>query len=138
MGIEELSFSEAIQKEEIRLLGEKEKLISNNNYYSFNHQHFSYKSRGIYIDQLKILFDLFKKEQIKIIKSEDLYTNPEYTLKIICKFLHISDFALTKYQKFNSLEYPKMDQTTRYELVRFFDKYNEDLYSYLGMDFDWH
>ena len=64
---ETLSFEDAIQSEEERLCGEREKMLDDENYYSFNHQYYSYLARGIYIDQLKVWMSLFPKEQILIL-----------------------------------------------------------------------
>ena len=52
-GLESLSFEEAIESEVKRLRGELEKMMDDENYFSFNRQYYSYLSRGIYVDQLK-------------------------------------------------------------------------------------
>ena len=44
LGVEHLSFDEAIDKEDERLSGEYEKILINENYYSLNYQIFSYKN----------------------------------------------------------------------------------------------
>src|SRR5258706_3897640 len=51
-GKETLSFEEAIEHEEERLAGGREKILADEHYTSFNHRHFSYLARGIYLDQL--------------------------------------------------------------------------------------
>lgn len=51
-----------------------------------------FKLRGMYYKQLKPYFDLFPKENIKIIKFEDIRDTPKKTLKEIEKFLGIKTF----------------------------------------------
>src|SRR5439155_957892 len=77
LGVEALPFEAAIEREGERLRGEPEKLLASDTYYSFNHQHYSYLARGVYIDQLLAWRgDLFPKEQLLILRSEDPYANP--------------------------------------------------------------
>jgi hypothetical protein len=52
-GNETLSFEDAIGKEEERLYKEMEKMLKDENYYSFNHQKYSYLSRGIYSEMCR-------------------------------------------------------------------------------------
>lgn len=51
-GHEPLTFEEAIEAEEVRLSGEKAKMLDDGQYFSFAHQYFSYLAKGIYVDQL--------------------------------------------------------------------------------------
>jgi hypothetical protein len=54
LGVEPLSFEDAIDREEERLHGQGEKIIADESYYSFNHQHYSYLCRGVYAYQLTV------------------------------------------------------------------------------------
>ncbi len=137
IGAETLSFEEAIEKESERLKGEIKKMLENENYYSFNHQHYSYLSRGIYIDQIKVWMSLFPKEQILIIKSEDFYANPSAVFRRVLEFLNLPIWEPKEYKKFNYANYPKMNPATRKRLIKFFEPYNQKLYEYLGVNFGW-
>lgn len=55
-------------------------------------RHFSYVERGFYGKQVRTLYSLFPREQILFLRSEDLRSNPEETLKAISVFLGIGDF----------------------------------------------
>ena len=74
-GFEEWSFEDAVMHEQERLAGEHEKMLQDENYYSHSFRHFSYLTRGIYIDQLKNWMRFFPREQMLTLKSEDLYSN---------------------------------------------------------------
>ncbi len=97
-----------------------------------------YLSSGICFDRIKRFFELFPKENILIIASEDFYDNPKMVCDDIAKFLKISKWELRKIKKYNyHLDQPKMDNLLRKKLVEFYKPYNEKLYHYLNRDFGW-
>lgn len=140
-GHETLSFEEAIDREEERIGKEVEKLAGNGRYVSFNHRHFSYLSRGIYVDQLKVWMELFPKEQFLILKSEDFYADPAAGLKQVLQFINVPDVGIKdlkeEYEQLNTTKPPKMEPTTRKRLMEYFEPHNTRLYDYLGVDFGW-
>ncbi len=71
--VEPLGFEEAIEAEEERLRGEEARMLENAGYFSFNHQHHSYLSRGVYVDQLERFFRFFDKERMLMLGSEDFF-----------------------------------------------------------------
>jgi len=136
-GREALSFTDAIEREPERLHGETEKMLEDEDYYSFNHHRYSYRTRGIYVDQLKAWANFFPKEQMLILKSEDFYADPSTSLKQVLEFLNLPSWELKEYKKYNYANYPKIEATTKKRLTDYFQRYNSMLYEYLGMDFDW-
>lgn len=134
---ETLSFEEAIEKEEERTQGEVDKILKDENYNSFHHRAHSYLARGIYVDQLKVWSSLFPKEQILIIKSEDLYTDPSPTFKRVLNFLDLPAWEPKEYKEYNAGYYSKIELSTREKLINYFEPYNQRLYKYLGTDFGW-
>jgi len=137
LGYEKLSFEEAIASEDRRLEGEVERILNQENYNSFNHQHYSYLSRGIYIDQIKNWLNYFPKNQILIICSESFYQNPEYKLNEVFNFLNVGDQKLSSYPKVNANQYSPLDRETRQKLTDYFTPKNQILYKFLGIEFDW-
>jgi hypothetical protein len=137
MGTETLSFERAIEREEERLYGEMEKTLADENYYSFNHQHYAYLSRGIYVDQLKTWMSLFSREQILLLGSEDFYNEPPTVLKQVIEFIELPAWELKKYRKYNYAHYSKMDATIRRRLIDYFKPHNQKLCEYLDMNFGW-
>jgi len=49
-----------------------------------------YIERGMYCEQIRRLWHFFDKSQLSILRSEDLYENPEVVLRDVCEFLQIS------------------------------------------------
>ena len=133
-----VSFEEAIEKEDERLDGEMEKLLADEFYFSFNHQHFSYLSRGIYINQLEQWAKFFPKKQFLVLKSEDFFTNTSFVFKRITEFLGLPDWQPEFFRTYNAAKNSKMlDNKTRERLTDYYRRHNQRLYEYLGTDFGW-
>lgn len=93
IGCENRGFEKAIASESDRLKGEIEKIKADRGYYSFNHQHSSYLSRGIYVKQIKNRLDFFAREQLLILKSEDFEANTDKLFSDVLDLLDISAIA---------------------------------------------
>jgi hypothetical protein len=136
-GCEPLTFEEAIESEETRLRSETNKMLEDERYVSFNHQHFSYLSRGIYVDQLLRWSTFFSKEQLLVLKSEDLFERPQETLKVVLNFLDLPEWEPEAREGDKKYRYPKMNPATRRRLEEYFEPHNRRLYDYLGVDLGW-
>jgi hypothetical protein len=101
----------------------------------------TYVSRGIYEPYVKMYYDLFNKEQIMIIKSEDFFSKPEKVLKDILAFLdlpqdsfNINDDLVDK----NQGDYDAtIKEETRRLLQNYYQPHNHSLYNLLGVDMEW-
>lgn len=106
------SFEECLRKEDC---------LDSNIKFSRN---YSYVSRGMYYNQVKALFRLFKKENISILFSKDLKQNTDETLKEVFKFIGIKNIQVSKKIDTNSREYPTMKEETRQMLI---EKFKPDI-----------
>jgi hypothetical protein len=79
----------------------------------------------------------FFREQILILKSEDLFTHPEQTMADVYRFLGLPDHPFPHYWNANPNQYPPITASLRQQLAEFFKPYNEQLEDYLGRKFDW-
>lgn len=137
-GDETLSFKEAIEKEPERLQGEMERIVEDVNYYGYNHRHFSYLSRGRYIDQLEAWTAYFPKEQILVLTSENFFKDTPSVLNQIAEFLNLPPaWELNEFKKYNKHPYSKMDPSMRAYLRDYFRPHNQRLYEFLDMDLGW-
>jgi hypothetical protein len=136
-GHETLSFEEAIKAEPERLRGEREKMLASEAYTGFNYRHYSYLTRGLYVDQLMHWRSLFPKEQMLILRSEDLRVNPSGVLKNVLEFLELPACEPKAQNNYGQAEYLKMDSRIRDRLIDYFKPHNQRLYEFLGRDFDW-
>ena len=136
-GYETMSFKEALEKETARLKSEREKILSIPDYYSFNHNRYSYLSRGIYINQLQNWRKYFPKEQILILRSEDLFYDLSTIYNRLLEFIGLSQYALKRQINYNVGDYPPMAPSLKARLVEFFKPHNKKLYEYLAWDLEW-
>jgi len=137
MGKEELSFEDAIEREIDGLDFDSKRLLNEQDYHSFSHQHYTYLSRGIYVDQLNRWMLYFSKKNMLIMKSEELFENPNLALSTILKYLELPDMLPQNYQRDNYLHYPDMKQTTRKRLDDYFHLHNQQLSDLLDFNFEW-
>ena len=135
-GREALNFEDAIQAEPERLNGEKEKLLSDPTYISYNYNHFSYIERGKYADQINNWLEYFPKEQILILPSKDFFKNTDNSLKQIYSFLGVEYIKTPIEKKHNTGDYKDtMSEEMRKKLKLIFKPYNAKLQKLLGRDF---
>ena len=126
---EKLTFEEAID-EEIDFLKKHSFRESTDNKRS-------YLAKGIYENQIKIWFELFPREQIHLLSTEDMQKNPEETLQKAFRFLEIPDYIIKNPQKQKAAEYKKMNNETREKLVDFYKQHNERFFKTIQKKFDW-
>jgi hypothetical protein len=140
LGKEPLAFEEAIEAEESRLRGEREKMLADERYASGKYRAFSYISRGIYVDQLQTWLEFFDREQLLVLKSEDMFENPSATLQRVLNFLNLPDWKPDSppvSETLNAGRYAMMNPATQQRLRDYFEPHNQRLYAYLNTDFDW-
>ena len=156
-GQEPLTFEEAIEVEEAALEAKKEakksrpfgkrpgkrsEALEGEESGVGSGGHRGYLSRGIYVDQLLRWRRFFGKEQMLVLKSEELFGRAPETLKLVLDFLELPEWEPGAWEetpeKRNQGNYERrMDPATRQRLERFFEPHNRRLYEYLGVDLGW-
>jgi len=135
-GREWLAFEDAINIEEERLRGKKEAIVKGQIYDSFDYKFHSYLSRGKYVYQIKDWIKYFPTDRFLILRTEDLASEAENTYNKIFRFLDLPSLRID-FDNQRIRNYPKMNSDTRKKLIEYFKPYNEELYKFLNMDFDW-
>lgn len=135
---ETLSFEDAIKAEPERLSGEMEKMMADESYASFNYERYSYLTGGLYLEQVKSWHNFFPKEQMLVLKSEDLFQDSSAIYQKVLKFLNLPSWELNVYKNANPREYssPLLPSTKTF-LIDYFKPHNEALYDYLGVNYRW-
>jgi len=129
------TFEEVIEEEMNDI--SKWSIDSKDDYYFATQVENSKLARGFYVEQLPVWFELFSKNQILIISSEELASNTKNVVNDIFQFLNLPEFEIPNIEKVNVSKYPKMNPETRKILIDFFKPYNEQLYKFLNRKFDW-
>jgi hypothetical protein len=130
-----ISFEEAIDDELRRIEAAKENGTIKN--YTSLIKHQSSLTKSIYADQLQIWLEYFSRDQIFIIRTEDLTKDPNKTLNEIFSFLDLPNYEIKDVLKYKVGDYSSMKDSTRKFLIGFFKPHNERLYKMLNCDFDW-
>jgi hypothetical protein len=121
---EHFSFEEAIEAEEDRLRGEKEKLLADEDYHS---PKYSYLSRGIYVDQLVEWDRYFDSDQLLVLKSEYFFENPQESYERVLRFPGLPHCETEVSGERNEGEYDEMNSSTRQRLEAYFEQHNRRL-----------
>jgi hypothetical protein len=137
-GFEHLpTFEEAIDAEPERLAGERERIIEDPSYHSFEHQHHSYLARGRYLEQILRWRSLFPPEQMLIIKSEDFFSQPEPSFANVLEFLDLPPWRPKSFRRYNAARPAAMEPATRERLERYFAGPNRALADHLETELGW-
>ena len=134
---ETLTFEEAIEAEERILPREVSKMLQDEYYESASHRTRSYLSRGKYIDQLLVWSSFFRRKQMLVLKSEDLFNDTANTLERMLDFLGVPQWAPETYSIPNKREYTDVSPLIRQRLDEYYKPHNQRLYEYLGVNLGW-
>jgi len=136
-GYEDQSFEDAVRLEPERLRGERERLLRDPRYYSFEHHRHSYLARGAYAEQLEEWLRHFSPEQILVMDSREMFEQPGAVSNRVFRFLDLPDFDVPDRRARNAAEYDGMDPSIRAPLIAHFEPRNRALFELLGQRFDW-
>lgn len=131
---EDRSFEEAINSEIELLQKTPEKAVGDKIYWK---QPGNYIGRGIYIEFIKKWLEVFPREQLLILRGEELYREPTKTMQEVFDFLGLPAYELSEYRKLNAGSYAPISESMRQKLIDYFEPYNQKLEEYLGLEFQW-
>jgi hypothetical protein len=138
LGVESLSFEEAVAAEPERLEGELQRMLADDSYPGYNYKMFSYLERGLYAVQLERWFQYFDRSQVHVIRSEDFFSDPESCFVGVQQFLGLPQHKLESYRKFNpGRDTAGLRPDTRTRLLEFFEPHNRRLEELLQREFAW-
>lgn len=135
-GREKLSFAEAVAVEEKRLAG-TEKKLRDPQARVWHHRAHSYVARGLYADQLERWLAYFPREQLLVLRAEDLFAQPDRILTEVLAFLGLRPLPLAKARHRNRAVYAPLDPEVRALLEERFAEPNRKLARLLGDEFTW-
>ncbi|MQW74768.1 sulfotransferase [Nocardioides sp. dk4132] len=137
-GVEPLGFADALAAEEDRTAGELERMAADPTYYATAHDWYSYRARGIYLPQIRNWLASFPPEQLLVLRSEDLYADPQAVLDRTCAFLGLPPARLSRTSGLNaSRRSDPVPARERDRLAQFFAPHNAELEQFLGRPLGW-
>lgn len=120
-----------------RAISDEIERLNQNPEYIIGEEPGNYLARGRYVEFIKNWLDFFPKEELLVLKSEDLYAGAAATVKQVLAFLDLPEYQLSEYQNTNPGFYPRVNESVRNLLSDYFKPYNQELEEYLGRKFDW-
>ncbi|GAA1529130.1 sulfotransferase [Nocardioides humi] len=137
-GVEPLGFAAALAAEERRTDGELDRMLADPAYYSSAHDWYSYRARGVYLPQLENWLRVFPREQLLVLRSEDMYDDVQGTFDRVCAFLGVSRHLLPNRRPLNaSRTRSSVPEPQRAELAEFYAPHIRRLEAFLGRDLHW-
>ncbi len=118
LGHEKLPLLPALKFEEERLTDNSQ----NAERIHFTRIHFSYKSRGLYYDQIERYLSFFPRKSLLIIKSEELFSDPVRSMALIFNFLGLNSVTI-KYGDLRKLNASKVIYSVPSDVLDYLAKY---------------
>lgn len=136
-GFETEPFERALELEPERTAGEEERLRADPTAHSFHHQHHSYLVRGRYAEQLDRLAELFGRERIHVLESEEFFSDPAPVFASVTRFLGLPDGDGVRFERRNARPRGAMPARLRARLEEYYAPHNARLVQWLGHSPTW-
>jgi Sulfotransferase domain len=137
LGREPLAFEEAIEAETERLEGEVERMLREPTYFSHAWWNYTYLGRGRYAEQLERWLEVFPRDRLLVLTTDELSKAPAATYGRTLDFLGLERHLLPSFPRLNAREYGRLPPATRRRLVSHFAEPNARLGELLGRDLGW-
>lgn len=127
-GDEDLSFMEALEAEEQRLQDSSQQI----------NRLYSYKKRGLYLEQLNRWTGLFHKEQMLVLKYEDFFENPWHNVQKVYSFLGLAPYYGSQQDFFSNQNVGNIDmpEDAKNHLRQYFAEPNKKLAQQFNIHFE--
>ena len=136
-GRERLSFEDALAAEPERIGRAGEQLASGAIERNESHQYFSYLARSRYAEQIERWLRLFPRQQLLVLRFEDLAQDPLPVLNRSLQYLGLPAMGSAKLEPRNTRKYPPIDPATAGRLREYFAPHNRALEALLGEPMGW-
>ena len=104
-GWETLSFEEALAAEPGRIAGEEGRLLEDPAYAGHSHRYHSYRTRGLYLEQLERWWAVFAADRLLVLRSEDMFADPAGVYGELTGFLGLEPDERRTFDSRNRVSY---------------------------------
>jgi hypothetical protein len=136
-GRESLSFEDAIAAEPDRIDRAHELLARGAIERSDAHQYFSYLARGRYAEQLERWLQFYPREQLLVLRFEDLARDPLPLTNDALAHVGLPPLGGARLEPRNTLKYPPINPATAERLRDYFAPHDAALAKVLGRSMHW-
>jgi len=131
-------FEDAIEAEPERLSGEVDRILSDDTYYSYAHENFSYVSQGLYFEPLRKWLEWYPRNQVHVETTERFLQDPQGVYDDILQFLGLPPFRLRDARLLNTIATDqRLEPATRRKIRARIRPHNRLLEEYLGINLEW-
>jgi hypothetical protein len=131
IGRENESFAVALEKEDERLRGTLDALRRGEG--SATHRWYSYRTRGLYAEQLERWFDVVGRDRVMVIESERIFRDPQVLAEVL-EWCGLPPNNVP-YPSLNAIPRAPESANAAAELRTWFEPHNEALFDLLGRRF---
>jgi hypothetical protein len=136
-GFETEPLERALELEDERLEGEVDRMLLDPRYASYAHRHHAYVRRGHYAEQVQNLFELFGRDQVHVMFSEEFLSDPEPHYKELLDFLDLPVVMPPSFDEWNARPGGSLDPALAERLRAHFAPHDRDLEDLLGRRLPW-
>lgn len=136
-GREPLEFEAALDAEPARVDAAHRRLAAGEIAASREHQFYGYCARGRYAEQLERWLQYYPREQLLVLRFEDLVREPLPTLNRTLAWLGLPPLAQARLAPRNTRNYPPMQPRTVERLEAYFEPWNRRLEALVGEPMGW-
>ena len=136
-GYETEPFERALELEAERTAGERERMLADESYQSHHLQHNSYLARGRYVEQLEHLAEVFGRDRVHVIDSDEFFADPQPAFDGVCDFLELPRTTDIAFGKHNARSRAPMAAELRARLDEHFAPYDQRLAAWWGRVPSW-
>jgi len=134
---ETLAFEQALDREEAEFPDELARMLEDPTYTWPADRRRSYVARGRYAELLERWLGFFAREQLLVLTSEELWSDPTAAVRDIESFLDIPAWPQGAYPHSSAGHYEPMPLAARERLARIFEPHNRSLEELLGRELAW-
>ena len=136
-GLEHRSFSDAIHEEENDTRTHSERVRDAKTARQDLAMQFAYLEKSRYAEHLERWLTVYPTEQLHIMRSEDLFEQPDVAMEKLMVFLDVDPDLAPPYPHANATTPTSIDEGDRRWLVEYFAPHNQKLEDLTGMSFGW-
>ena len=136
-GFETEPFERALELEEGRLAGERERMVADPTYVSYDLQHHGYLARGRYVEQLRRITAAVGRERLLVLDAQDFFDTPEPVFDEVLVHLGLEPVKGIVFERHNARRRSPMADSLRTRLEEHFEPYDTELAQWWGRTPSW-
>lgn len=136
-GFETEDFAKAIELEEFRLNGERQRMEVEPGYQSFHHRHHAYLSRGKYAEQIRRISAAIGDDQLYLMDADDFFKNPREEFLRLQNWLELTEWIPESIPSENAQPRSPMSPQLREQLREYYADADAELALIMGQTPSW-